>query len=413
MNDDLRVQYEHYPYPPRDPADEKKRLIEGSPSHIREIEHHILAGRRDPSRTFRILVAGGGTGDSTVMMASQHAAEGIPAEIVHLDISEASIAIARARIEARGLSGVRFLAGTIESLPELGLGPFDYIDCCGVLHHLADPPAALRLLRDALAPEGGMGLMVYAPLGRTGVYHLQSMLRMIAGDAPDPERIDVARHLLDGLPETNWFRRNPHVGDHAALGDAGIYDLLLHRRDRSYSVPELMQLLQDGGMRPVNFVDSVRYEPSVYFSDPELTDRVKNLNWIQRSAFAELLCGSMKTHILYAVRADNEANTLAAPDSPKAVPVMRDGDGPQLGSRMRPGMSLTLDMNGTKLSLPLPDLAGDILARVDGRRSLKTIHEDLAAGAKPGLDWFVFKNQFDRLYASLYGLSRMFIRRPG
>jgi hypothetical protein len=101
MNDDLRGQYENYPYPPRDPADEAKRLIAGSPSHICEIEHHILGGVRTTAGPFRILVAGGGTGDATVMLAAQHAAAGIDAEIVHLDISKASSAIAEARIKAR------------------------------------------------------------------------------------------------------------------------------------------------------------------------------------------------------------------------------------------------------------------------------------------------------------------------
>ena len=40
MTDDrVREQYEAYPYPPRDPRDETKRLIEGSPSHRLEIDH--------------------------------------------------------------------------------------------------------------------------------------------------------------------------------------------------------------------------------------------------------------------------------------------------------------------------------------------------------------------------------------
>lgn len=198
MNDDLRGQYENYPYPPRSPADEAKRLIVGSPSQILEIDHHIFAGGRDPARPFRALVAGGGTGDATVMLAQRHADAGIEAEIVRLDISEASLAVAKARIGARGLSNARFVHGAIEDLPSLGLGTFDYVDCCGVLHHLADPVAGLRALAGSLGPDGGMGIMVYAPLGRTGVYHVQAMLRMIAGDAADPERIDVAKRLLGG-----------------------------------------------------------------------------------------------------------------------------------------------------------------------------------------------------------------------
>ena len=101
MNDDLRGQYENYPYPPRDPAEEATRLITGSPSHIFEIEHHILSGIRVRAKTYRILIAGGGTGDATVMLAAQHAAAGIDAEIIHLDISRASSAIAKARYVAQ------------------------------------------------------------------------------------------------------------------------------------------------------------------------------------------------------------------------------------------------------------------------------------------------------------------------
>lgn len=412
MNEDLRGQYENYPYPPRDPADEKTRLIAGSPSHILEIEHHILGGRRDSAKPVRILVAGGGTGDATVMLAAQHAAATLDAEIIHLDISEASSAIAKARIDARGLTNVRFVHGAIETLPSLDLGEFDYIDCCGVLHHLEDPAVGLKTLRGALKPDGGMGIMVYAPLGRTGVYHAQAMLQMIAGNAPDPERISAARDLLKNLPDSNWLKRNPHVGDHVDLGDSGIYDLLLHRRDRAYSVPELVNLMQQGGMRPVNFVDPARYEPNVYFSDPRMTARTQGLNWLQRCAFAELLAGNMKTHIIYAIRDDNAANTLAVPDTPETVPVLRDDDGADLAGQIKPGLSLNIDMEGVRISLPLPDLAGPILGRIDGTRSLADIHNGLTSAIDDPPSWEMFKIQFDQLYGSFYGLSRMFLRKP-
>ena len=408
MNDDLRVQYEIYPYPPRDPAEEANRLITGSPSHIAEIEHHIFAGTRPTTDTLNILVAGGGTGDATVMLAQQHASAGISADIVHLDISEASSEIAKARIDARGLDNVRFVHGPIESLPDLGLGPFDYIDCCGVLHHLADPGAGLKILRNALAPRGGMGIMVYAPLGRNGVYHAQAMLNMIAGNAPDDQRIATAKQLLSNLPASNWLKRNPHVGDHTSLGDAGIYDLLLHRRDRAYSVPELVGLLQQGGMRPVNFTDPARYEPSIYLADRDLIEKCRPMNWLQRCAFAELLAGNMKTHILYAVRDDNGNNTLAVPDTPDAIPVMRDDDGLTLAAQVKPGMALNIDIEGVKVSLPLPERTGDILALIDGEHPLSAIHAQMENAP----DWENFKRDFDQLYGSFYGLSRMFISKP-
>ena len=59
MSDPLRAQYEAYPYPARDPADERKRLVAGAPSHILEIDHYLFAGRRDFARPFRALFAGG------------------------------------------------------------------------------------------------------------------------------------------------------------------------------------------------------------------------------------------------------------------------------------------------------------------------------------------------------------------
>ena len=92
-------------------------------------------------------------------------------------------------------------------LPESGLGPFDYVDCCGVLHHLQDPAAGIAALTAMLKPDGGLGLMLYGRLGRTGVYPMQELLRAVGGDMPLAERVTLARRLLAQLPETGGFKR--------------------------------------------------------------------------------------------------------------------------------------------------------------------------------------------------------------
>ena len=79
--------------------------------------------------------------------------------------------MAEARAAARQLKNIRFFTGSLLDAADLGV--FDYIDCCGVLHHLPEPVEGFRALRAALAPEGGLGFMVYAPYGRSGVYPLQ------------------------------------------------------------------------------------------------------------------------------------------------------------------------------------------------------------------------------------------------
>ncbi len=185
----VQSQYEAYPYPARNPADEKKRLIAGSPSNLAELNHYVFGGRRDLSKPLNALVAGGGTGDAAILLAQQMSDFGVPGEVVHLDQSEPSQKIAQQRAQVRGLDNLRFVRGSLLDVGEIAPGPWDYIDCCGVLHHLEDPAAGLAALADVLAPDGGLGVMVYGALGRIGVYHVQEMMHALAppGDGDDQE----------------------------------------------------------------------------------------------------------------------------------------------------------------------------------------------------------------------------------
>jgi SAM-dependent methyltransferase len=156
----LAAQYEAYPYPRRDPRDEAKRLIVGSPGHLREVDYWVFGAQRPASRPLHALIAGGGTGDATIMLAQQMAREGRAGTVTWLDRSAAALKIAQARAAARGLTNIVWQQRSLLELPGSGLGPFDYIDCCGVLHHLPDPAEGLRALLSVLAPGGGLGLMV-------------------------------------------------------------------------------------------------------------------------------------------------------------------------------------------------------------------------------------------------------------
>lgn len=406
----LVEQYDAWPYPPRDPADEAQRLIAGSPSQLVELNHYIFAGRRDFTRPFRALAAGGGTGDGAIMLAQQLADAGGPGEVVHLDISRAAQGVAEARATARGLRNIRFVHGSLADIDRLGLGTFDYVDCCGVLHHMADPVAGLTGLAGALAADGGMGLMVYAPLGRTGVYHAQAMLRMLTPTDDDPTRLDVTRALLAQLPPTNWLRRNPYVGDHLQQGDSGLYDLLLHSRDRAYTVPEAVALAVAAGLRIVSFIEPLRYDPLALVREPALVRRLRALPWLERCAFAELLAGNIKTHVFYVVKADNPADTMARADTPEMVPVPIGLETIARGAgRSR---NIATEFDGLRLSLPLPGYAGPMLAAIDGRRTLGEIHHAVRAAATPPPDWESFKRAFDELFALLNGMNLLFLRRP-
>ena len=401
--DALTAQYEEFPYPARDPKDERRRLITGSPSHLAEINHYVFAGKRDFSKPFRALVAGGGTGDAAIMLAQQLTDAGGPSEVLYLDLSTASRAVAEARAAERGLKNITFHTGSLLDLS--AFGTFDYIDCCGVLHHLADPQQGFASLAGALEPDGGLGLMVYGALGRTGVYDAQDMLRMLTGPADGGAgKVAAARKLLDTLPPTNRLARNSQVTDHLS-SDADLYDLLLHSRDRAYRVPELAAEIETAGLRIASFIEPGRYDPALYLRDRDLLGRLQSASATNRAAFAELIAGNMKKHIAYCVLAANAADTVAKPTM-AAIPVLRDMPGPEMAKDMPMGAGFNAELDGLSFAMPLPPGAREILLRCDGVRTLDEIRKGL-----PGVpDWFRFKPVFDAVYRPFNDFNKMLLR---
>ena len=405
----LAAQYDAYPYPQRDARDEAKRLIIGSPSHLREVDHWIFGARRPASQPLRALVAGGGSGDATVMLAQQMASAGRAGDVTWLDRSAAARRVAEARVAARKLGNVVFQEGSLLDLPGSGLGPFDYIDCCGVLHHLPDPLAGLKALVSALAPGGGLGLMVYAPHGRTGVYMAQDALRLLAPpDEAPAARVEVAKRLWRQMPETAWLKRNPWITDHEKGGDAGLYDLLLNPRDVAFTIPAFNALITAAGLRIVCLVEPLRYDPLSYLSDPKLRPRIEAMDTIERAALAEAITGNMGVHIAYCVRAD--APVITAPwDDPNAIPCLRELDGAKLAASIPRDGVLRVIFDGLTVPVPLPRLAGAILSRIDGKRSIGEIGDDLA---RNGTAREVFAREFQALVAAMEKTNRLLISAP-
>src|SRR5262245_18572764 len=179
----VRSQYEHLPYPHRDPENERRELRRTWLDDLPMIAHYGYGGAQPFQQGFRVLVAGGGTGDGTIFLAEQ--VRNTDAEVVHLDLSSARRTLAQKRAEIRGLKNIRWMHESLLDLPRLGLRTFDYINCVGVLHHLDDPDAGLKALLGVLKDDGVLGLMVYALYGRTGVYQMQSLMRLVNESEPD------------------------------------------------------------------------------------------------------------------------------------------------------------------------------------------------------------------------------------
>lgn len=304
----VRNQYEALPYPHRDPQTELSQFILPLAQQLPLINYYCYGGRKDFSKPFRILVAGAGTGDSAIAQAEQMLEFGH--RVTYLDISLASMDIAKKRAELRKLTNIDFVHASILDIPKLGLEKFDFIDCAGVLHHLADPVAGLKALESVLKEEGHMHIMVYARYGRFGLYVMQDVLRRLNKDAKDiEEEMDNAVKLLNHVPGDHWYLHStPIVLNELKMGPAGIYDALLHRQDRAYTVPEVYDYLASCGLSPIRFFGDhpqfghALYDPSIYFSEQRLKDKVNAMPEAKRQELAELLYSRMCMHNFYATR---------------------------------------------------------------------------------------------------------------
>ncbi|QDH16524.1 class I SAM-dependent methyltransferase [Swingsia samuiensis] len=404
---ELAAQYEAYPYPERDPRDEEKRLLIGSPSHLREIDYWVFAAQRSPEVPLRALVAGCGTGDGAIMLATHLMRASRPGEVVCVDRSKHALSIAKARAEVRGLTNIRFIEGSLTEIDRLNLGEFDYIDCCGVLHHLPDPLETLRALTGLLKPDGGMGLMVYAPHGRTGVYMVQEALEILSPFSEKPsERLDVAKRVMQTLPATAWLRQNGNFGDHLTGGDAGLYDLLLNPRDRAYTITDFLQLLDDAGLETTCLLEPARYNPALFLPNPKLRSRIEKLSWQEQAAVAEALTGNMATHVVYVVKKGAKKD---APDymDVNSVPIMREIPGDELAKQIRMDGTLVFSFGTLTVPIALPHQIRSILPHINGGN---TIADLIRIMSGTGMSKGKFLRIWREAFPILESLNRTFVR---
>ncbi|ADE30054.1 Putative methyltransferase [Rickettsia prowazekii str. Rp22] len=317
---EVQEHYQDYPYPFRDPNHEKERLLTICGEFLGELNHFLYKGKENFNNNFRCLIAGGGTGDSAIYLAEQLKDKN--AEIIYLDFSKPSMEIAQKRAEVRGLKNIKWIHNSILNIPNLKLGKFDYINCTGVLHHLANPDEGLKNLKASLKPTGGMGLMVYAKYGRTGVYQIQDLMKMINKNAQNRiEEIMNGKLILDNLPATNWYKRGWDLfSDYQNFGDIGVYDMFLHKQDRAYSIPELYEFIEKAGLNFVDYLDpleKILLRTENYIKDFSLLQKVKQMDKVTQEAISEILTGNIIKHSFYV---SNQKASVASLDNLDNIP---------------------------------------------------------------------------------------------
>ncbi|MGA8385670.1 MAG: methyltransferase [Candidatus Cybelea sp.] len=362
--------YERHPYPR--PTDDLTAYRTKWDDARRRAESHLFW----PSEPYRddrsILVAGCGT-----TQAAHYAVRWPRARITGIDVSAKSIAFTQELKRKYALDNLEVRQLAVERAAELGQS-FEYVVSTGVLHHLPDPDAGLRALRDVLAPNGAMHVMVYAPYGRAGIYMLQDYCRRLGVGRTDAEIRDLAATLKALPPEhpiAPLLRSSPDF-----TTSAGIADALLHPRDRSYSVPQLMEFLDRAGLEFGRWLRQAPYLPwcGALASAPHHSKLVE-LTAEEQYAAIELFRGTMLRHSVVAYRKDRLAQNASVDfdgDAWLRYTPVRLPDTIVVRDRLPAGATAVLINRGhtyTDLYLPIDDRQERLLGKIDGKRTIAEI----------------------------------------
>jgi len=376
--DPIAAFYQRFPYPLRNPG-EAATLEWVLPASLPAVAHHVFGGALPRGRPLRFLVAGGGTGDAVLSLGGWLRRLGIAGTIDYIDLSERSCAIAQARAAAAGLDNVAFRLGPLEAVAEGPAAVYDYVDLCGVLNHVPDPVPALAALAHAILPGGGIGVMAYGGLGRTGAYEAQAALAMLGVDGTRPDGPALARAFVRGLPQSNWLRRNPAFANLADADESELADVLLNPRDRAFTTDDLDDLMRGAGLSIRGFTPPFLYDPVAALRDPVLNAAAAGLDRRARWRLAELLQGSCRKHVFYArkpspgapgdIGDDPAEELLAAPDT---VLVPAGVDFPAVAAELagtpaeRRALQIAVDHRPVSVGIRLSSLDLAIMTAIDG-----------------------------------------------
>lgn len=246
--------YESYPYPY---SDVKSELL----MDLYILVHMLLAETGiddDEIAGFNFFDAGCGTGQRVLGLASQFPR----ARFTCIDMTEASLEIAKRQAQKQGIQNVTFRRKNILELDETG--NYDVVTSMGVIHHLSDPARGVRNLVPLLAPNGLLVIHIYHTLGEYQRLLQRELTRLLVMDEDLEYGIKTMRDLGFSLSEQYYgqhgYNSDLTDGDHISK-DVDVY---LHPRVCTYRFAEGVDLFRSSGLDWVA-INSVNTPTNSYF----------------------------------------------------------------------------------------------------------------------------------------------------
>jgi 2-polyprenyl-3-methyl-5-hydroxy-6-metoxy-1,4-benzoquinol methylase len=258
----MRRQYDNAPYP--------KIPLEEFPKNSQRLYIHSLttAYYRQHQRVISpvralILDAGCGTGYKSLELAIANPG----AKIVGIDLSEASVNLARQRLAHHGIDNVEFHAMALEDLPKLGM-QFDYINNDEVLYLLPNPISGLRAMQQVLKPDGIIRTNFHSSLQRVGYFRAQSFFKQLGlmNGAPPETDVELVRQTMKYVKNgvltkaSNWDQRCEEE-------DEIILANYLLDGDKGWTILEFFSALRSANLSFISMVNWREWNLPNLFSD--------------------------------------------------------------------------------------------------------------------------------------------------
>jgi SAM-dependent methyltransferase len=187
-----RFAYDEVPYDTEANSAAHPRSM-GTLARLHGIEAVLASGAR-------VLEIGCGDGEHMILAASY-----LPgARFVGFDLSSEAIARGVAAAAASGVTNVELLHRDLREVAKTPIGTFDYVVAHGVYSWVpaALRPDVLKVMRDALSPNGVAFLSVNALPGWELRRTLRALMREAAASFADPKaKVEAALAAVDGLAE--------------------------------------------------------------------------------------------------------------------------------------------------------------------------------------------------------------------
>ena len=240
ISQQVRKQYEENPYPRwvYSPSQVSPKSID---QYLREqfpLAPFVPLGKTD---TLDVLVAGCGTGQFAIAAAQKY----LGAHVLAVDLSLSSLCYAKRKTPAPLAAHIDYAQADILNLASMGRS-FDIVDASGVLHHMADPFEAWRILLSLVRQGGFMHLGFYSEAGRGDVVAAREFIAR-QGFGTTPAEIRRCRQELLKTPLASLSR----FDDFFTTSECR--DLIFHVQEARIDIPAIKTFIANQGVEFLGF----------------------------------------------------------------------------------------------------------------------------------------------------------------